>query len=357
MATSAQAGTLGFGPQSGKGVPSTQFYKHRATLVDLGVVDDVREGAPEIGGIPVPSFIYKSGPIVAGGFTLQPRLIDSFGWLLFGGMGDISSVESPGASGLYNHTMKLKAGDETYVPWMSFRKHIPKRDGLADTDLGEQYEDGKVLGLTLTLPNDAPITARIDALCRTFSLNHDPTTWVYENAAFESWESVPVACSTGGYLKIDAVELPIVGATVGIQNVPIDIGQEKVFGDPFIDGITIVQRRMTYDFTVKWNDPDLYALCLTGSAVGTAWSAQPQTASFEVKTVSSVNMAGEDEPNSLIVAADEVTLNQVGGIRLAGNNAVMLRFSGVALDATNYASLTLRNKIASYTWPTAGSGS
>lgn len=356
MATSAQAGTVSFGPQAAKGSVATNFYRHRATLVDIGVNDAVTEGVPEVGGIPVPSFIYKSGPIVAGGFTLMPRLEDTIGWLLYGALGDVSSVEQPGSSGIYNHTFTIKTGDETYVPWMSFRKQIPKRDGLASTDLGELYTDGKILSFGMTLPNDSPITTRVDALAREFELDHDPTLWSYANT-FESWESVPVGCQTGGYLKIDGVELPVVAATVGWANVPLDIRMEKVFGDPYIDGVTIVSRRMVYDFTIKWNDPDLYALCLTNSTVGTVWDSAPQTASFEVKTVSSLDMAGESEPYSLIVAADEVNLNQVGGVRLAGNQAVILRFAGVALEATNYASFTLRNKVASYTWPTPASGS
>jgi hypothetical protein len=195
---------------------------------------------------------------------------------------------------------------------------------------------------------------RLDALGRSFTLDHDPTAWSYDND-FESWESIPVACQTGGYLKIDAVELPIVAATIGWVNVPIDIRQEKIYGDPFIEGITIVQRRMTYDFMVKWNDPDLYSDALTASITGTTWSATPKTASFEVKAVSSVNMPSESEPYSLIIAADEVMVNPVGGIQLAGNQAVMQRFQGVALEATNYASFTLRNKVTGYTWPTPAS--
>jgi hypothetical protein len=93
---------------------------------------------------------------------------------------------------------------------------------------------------------------------------------------------------------------------------------------------------------------------VTGAVDGTTWSPEPKTASFEVKAISSVNMPTEDEPYSLTIAADEVMMNQVGGVTLAGNQSIMMRYSGVALEATNYASFLLRNKATEYVWP-AGS--
>ena len=355
MSVTAQAGTVGFGAQPAKGTLATTWYRHRATLVDLAIIDPSQEGAPEVGGIPVPSFPYKTGPMVAGGLTLQPRFEDTLGWLLYGLMGDVTSEESPGASGIYNHAFAMLTDQETYVPWMSFRKHIPRKDNVAASDLGEIYKDCKILGFTLSLPNEAPLTARVDVLGREFTLDEDPTAWQWA-AEFEHWESIPVACAVGGYLKINNEELPIVQANVGFQNVPLDPRQEKIYGSPYLEDITIIQRRMTYDMTVKWNNSDLYQDVVTGSVSGTAWSPIPKTASFEVKAVSSMDIDGETEPYSLIVTADEVMMSQQGGITLAGNQAVMMRFSGVALEATNYATFTLRNGTAGYTWP-VGSGS
>jgi len=352
MAVTAQAGTIGFGPQPGMGTLATTWHRHRATLVDLAVVDPTQEGAPEVGGLPVVTFPYKTGPMVQGGLTIQPRFIDTLGWLLYGLMGDVASAESPGSSGLYNHTFKMLAADPTFVPWMSFRKHIPRKDNAVASDLGEIYKDCKVLGFTLQLPNEQPLTARVDVLGREFAEDYAPDAWTWDNT-FEHWESIPVACAVGGFLKIDGEELPIVSANVGFQNVPLDPRQEKVYGSPYLEDVTIIQRRMVYDMTVKWNNPDLYAKVRTGTTTGTAWSAAPLTASFQVKAVSSIDIAGETEPYSLTIDADEAFMSQVGGITLAGNQAVMMRFTGTALEATNYASFTLRNQVASYAWPTS----
>lgn len=351
MAVSAQAGTFSFGPQAGKGATPANWYRHRATMVDMSVIDETREGPPEVGGIAVPTFPYKSGPLVAGGATIMPRYMDSFGWLLYALTGSVSSAVDPYNADVYDHVFKLASGDSTSIPWLSFRKAIPRKDNGVNSDLGEIYKDCKLIGGVLALPNDQPLSMRLDALGREFSEDLSPHSWTYANN-FEDWESIPVACQTGGYFEIGGVELPIVAASVGWQNVPLDIRQERVYGDPYLEDITIIQRRLAYDITVKWNNPDLYLQLLTNSPTGTEWSGTPHTASFEVKSVSSDDMPGETEPYSMTIAAQKVMMSQQGGITLAGNNAVMLRFTGVALDSAEYATITLRNKVASYVWPT-----
>lgn len=352
MSVTAMAGIVSFGPQGAKGQVATNWYRHRAVNVDLAVLDDVQVGVPEVGGIAVPTFPYKAGVMAAGGFSLQPRLESTLGWLLYGMMG--KHTVSPVGDGSFDHAFEM-AADSTAIPWMSFRKAIPRKDGLANTDLGEIYQDGKILSAMMQLPSDAPIGMRVDALACLFSEDLDPASWTYANT-FEHWESIPVGCMTGGYLKIDGQSLPIVAAQVGWQNAPLDPRNERVFASPYLEDITIIQRRLTYDITVKWNNPDLYLQMLTGSSVGTQWTGVPHTASLELKTVSSNLMPSLLNPYSLKVEADEVMMTQVGGIVLAGNQAVMMRFQGTALEATNYAKFTLRNKVADYGWP-APSGS
>jgi hypothetical protein len=358
MSVTAQAGTVGFAPQTGKGAlcPNTDpdygtcyWQRHRAVMVDLDAVDDVREGPPEVGGVAVPTFPYKSGPVVAGGMSIQPRLIDSLGWLLYGLLGSVDSDNDYG--NVYQHVFKFATGDNNYVPWMSFRKHIPRKDNGVDTDLGIIFKDCKIVGATLALPNDAPVGMRLDVIGREFFLDSDPTTWNW-NANFESWESIPVACQTDGFIEIDGSELPIVQAQIGFQNVPLDLRQERIFGDPYLEDVTIVQRRLTFDIMVKWNNPQLYRKVLTGAASGVdAWSGTPYTASLHMKTVSSHDMLTAGK-YSLEVEAPECMMTQVGGIALAGSQAVMLRFAGVALENDPYCSITLRNEVHSYAWPT-----
>lgn len=351
MAVSAQAGVFSFGPQAGKGATPTNWYRHRATLIDLSVIDETRQGPPEVGGIAVPTFPYKAGPLVGGGVTIMPRYQSSFGYLLYALMGNVASAADVYAPTVYDHVFKLNASDSTYVPFLGFRKHIPRKDNDPNSDLGEIYKDCKIISGTLALPNDQPLSLRLDVIGREFALDHSPHSWTYANT-IEAWESIPVACQTGGYLNIGGTTLPIVSGSVSWQNTPLDIRQERVYGDPFIEDVTIIQRSLMYDIIVKWSSPALYAQVLAGGPTATAWSGKPHVASFELKSVSSDNMPSTSEPYSLTIAAEKVMMSQVGGITLAGNNAVMMRFQGVALEATEYATMTLRNKVTSYVWPT-----
>ncbi len=357
MAVTAQAGVLSFGPQTGKGAPADTFYRHRAVDIDLSVLDDVRLGQLEVGGTPIPTFPYKAGVMVGGGFTLQPRLKDTLGWLLQGALGAVDSGlsdDNPSGGSVYDHVFTM-ADDASYVPWMSMRKYIPPKDGDLDTDLGELYKDCKIVGLSLASGSDTPLTARVDVIGRDFEFinaaDDDASGWAYSNS-FEDWESIPVACATEGFIKIDGTELPVVAAQFAWQNSPLDPRQEKIIGDPRLEDVTILARQFSYDITVKYNDADLYRRIVTGSPTGTSWTQVPFTADFDIKFVSSVNMPTYSMPYSIRVQGDKLMMQQAGGIRLAAGQAIMMRFQGVAIEGgSNYTSFTLRNNVANYNWP------
>lgn len=235
---------------------------------------------------------------------------------------------------------------------MSFRKYIPPKEGDTDTDLGEIYTDCKVVGLSMEAGTDTPLTSRIDVVGRDFTMDDAASSWTYD-ADFESWESIPVACQTDGFIKVGGTELPVVAARFAWQNQPLDPRQEKVIGDPKLEDVTILTRQLSYDITVKYQDASLYRQVLTGTSNGTAWTATPFTADFDIKFLSSVNMPSESVPYSLNVKGDKLVLTQVGGIRLAAGQAIMMRFQGTAIEtAGNYCQFILQNKEAGYTWPT-----
>lgn len=352
MAVTAQAGIFSFGPQAAKGTLATTFYKHRALDVDLGVQDDVRLGGLEVGGLPVPTFPYKAGYVVGGGASLQPRLENTFGWLMYAALGKVTTSAVAGSVAAKDHLFEMTA-DGITVPWVSARKYIPPKDGDACTDLGETYKDLKVLGLAFQMGSDTPLNARVDMLGREFTLDDSGSGWSYGNASFEDWDSIPVACMTDGYISVAGEELPVVQATFAWQNSPLPLQNEKVIGSPLIDDVTILTRQLSFDITVKYNDPVLYRKVLTGAPLGTTWTGTPFTGAFDIKTVSSVNMPSETIPWSLRAQASEVNMQQVGGVQLGAGRAVFMRFQGVALDTGgSYASFTLRNRTASYVWPT-----
>lgn len=357
MSVSAQAGLVGFGPQPARGQDPLKWYRHRFTQVSLGVDDEVKEGPMEVGGVAVPTFPYKTGPMNVGFITMQPRLIDSFGWLLYSMLGYKQGTVETSTPGIFDSTFALHPTSSTFVPWIGLRKMIPRRDNDPDTDLGEIYKDNKILGGTLILPNEAPITMRMDILGREYINDNEPQDWVWENS-MEPWQSIPVACRTEGFIKIGGDTLPVIQGQVTWQNIPLDIKKEKVYGDPFLEDVTIIQRRLGYKFVVKWNNPDLYEAVQNGGTGNLEWSSKPYVTSFDVKTVSSTEIPGSTEPYALEVSADQALLKHTGTIELSGNDAVLLTFEGTALESdTDYALFRLRNQVDAYDWPAPGSGS
>ncbi len=362
MATTAQAGIFGFGPQAEMESVATDFYRHKATTIDLGVLDDVRVGPMEIGSGPFPTFPYKAGYVVGGGVEMMPRLESSVGWLLYATLGECSTAAP--VDGVYTHTFTPLDVDQSFVRWLSLRKYIPMKESDADTDICELYTDCKPVGLTLTLPNDAPIAARWDFMGRSFEQVDDISTWLWENT-YEDWTSIPVGCEIGGYIQftgggMTAEELPVVGARVTFANQNLGIAQEKVYGSPELEDITIIQRQISFDVTIKWNNPRLYRAIQTGSVLGTEWSSRPLTGSLVIAMVGT-SLAGTSltQKFELDITAEEVMWQMTAPIQLVAGQAVLMRFTGTALEPTSgqYATFTLKNEAAAYAWPSAGSGS
>lgn len=363
MTTVAQAGILGFGPAAAKGiyVVDGSWYRHKATLIDLAVMDDQRLGPPEVGGRPLPTIPYKAGYMVGGGMTIHPRLEGSVGWLLKGALGYSSSTSGSGA--IRVHTLKLDPTTPGFVPWMGFRKFIPTDGNAGNYSLGETYRDCKVVNLSVTLPNDGLISARVDAIGRDFVLEESPTWgttsgstggWAPTTGDFEDYPSIPIGSTPGGYINVPTFgNIPIVQAQIGIQNTPLDPRMEKVYGSPFLEDVTVITRAVTIDLTCKWTNPDLYRQILTGSIDGLSWSSVPFTTAIDFFSRSPDDMPSETTPYSLRCQVTEAMLALQGGIQLAGNNAVLMRFSGTALDVSgDYCVFTLTNQFTNYTWPT-----
>jgi hypothetical protein len=256
MATVAQAGILGFGPQQGKGydVPDGEWYRHKATVGDLAIQDDQRLGPPEVGGRPLPTIPFKAGVMVGGGLTIHPRLESSVGYLLKGALGYADTTS--GSGGVFNHVFKLDPSNPGFVPWMGFRKYIPPSGEPGDPSLGETYKDCKVLGFAWTLANEGLIAARVDALGREFVLEEDPswgTTsgsgngWAADGE-FEDYPSIPIGSTPGGYINTPTYgNLPVVNAVITIANQNLDIRQEKVYGSPYLEDITVISRQVGLD--------------------------------------------------------------------------------------------------------------
>lgn len=363
MAVTAQTGIFSFGAQSAKGTPPSTYYKHYASDIDLAPISDDRVGPPEVGGVVTPTLAYRAGTLATGGALINPRLQNTVGWIMRGAMGawTVSTDENvfgTTTTGFYHHEFYFDTTVASLVPWMGFRKLVP---GTVATQFsGEVYKDCKIVGLTFALPNDGLISSRLDVLGRLweFTTGTAATAWTYGNTVFDANASVPIGSVSGGFLKVptySATELPVVQATVTLANAPLDIRQEKVFGDPYLEDVTIIGRSALVDMIVKWNDPALFKAIMTGSTTGTEWTASPFLSDLDVYALSHQESSVSGQPYELRFEAPNVMYQVVGGIRLAGNGAVMMRVTGTVIQPTsgNYLTMHLGNTYSTgYTWPT-----
>lgn len=358
MAITAQSGAIGMSINAGgaKDGANASWHRVRALATDMSILDDTRIGPGEIGGIVTPTMPYKAGYSVAGGMTVMPRLKETFGWYLLAALGEDAvttgkDIDDTSVVGLNKHVMSFKTTDSAFVPYVSFRKLIP--NPTAGDILGEIYKNCKILGLTMDFPGEGPLQFRIDAAGLDFTLAENPSwTWA---AAYEDWQSVPISCVTGGTVKatpLGASEqtLDVVSASVSLVNAPLDFRQEKKFGSPLLDGITVVNRAVTFDMIVKWNNPNLYQEMLTGAAAGTAWTASPFVAKVEITALTSklIGTAPLNVPWKVRVSCPEVNLAQVGGVALVASQSLMMRLRGTAIEpgSGSYASVTFHNEKA-----------
>lgn len=358
MAVTAQDGVLSFGPQSAKDTVAATFYQHRASDIDLSIQSDDRLGPPEIGGIATPTIPYRAGVMAAGGATIAPRLEDTIGWLFHGSLGSWTStsdedVFGTAETGYVHHTFTLPS-PTTAVPYMTFRKHVP---GLvAGDELGEVYENSKVISNAVTLPNDGLIQARVDVLGTAEETQYeDPTTWSYDNT-MEDYQSLPIGSETGGYLQIPAYsgsDLPVTNARAILTNTPLQPQQEKNFGSPYLDAVTIVNRQFAVELLLKWRDQDLYRSIITGSTTATQWVAQPWINDLDIYALAPYNTPSTTTPYALRIQAAEVQY-RVQGLALSGQDAIMLRVMGTAIAPSSgeYVTYHLGNEVTDYSWPT-----
>lgn len=356
MAVTAQKGIFGFGPQPEKGTAATAFYRHKANSIAFGLMDDTRLGPMEIGSGPFPTFPYKAGYVTSGGVTIMPRMEDSFVWLLYALMGDVESTLV--ATGVYDHVAKPLSTDLSLIPWTTLRKYIPGVPGLSGTDLYELYQDTKVIAAAFELAADAPLETQLQFLGIEHAMPAAPT-WTWENE-YEHYDSIPVGCDVDGHLQFTGSgltdePLPAARVSVGFVNTPLDIAIEKNVGSPKLDDVTVVSRSMNIDATIKWKSPELYKAVLSGNIAGTEWAAKPMTGSITAKLSAPNNIGATAHKYSVTLAAPEVMFRLAGAVPLAGGEAVLLRFTGVALEPTtpsdDYATITVRNGISSYNWP------
>lgn len=270
-----------------------------------------------------------------------------------------SANTTPGSAGtaaLAYDNMFKPAADKGLVKWMSLRKYVPPREGDNTTQVGETYTDVKVTGMALAVAQDQPLQATIDFLGCDYAFTNDISGWAYHNT-YEDWKSVPLGCSVGGGIVFNGgglinETLPAVRATINWQNVPLPVDQERQIGSPGLPDVTIIERRCTFDVTVKLTS-ELYKAILTGSKSGTAWTAAPFFGDLSLVLASSQKIGYTGLNYQMKLYAPSIMWRMNGPLTMAAGQSVIMRFQGTVLepDAGDYFQITTRSAEPSYTWP------
>ena len=231
MTVAASESIFAFGPQSAKGSWASTYYRHKASRVNVGPQQVIRQFPPEIGGGFHPTGAYKQMAFGSGQAIMNPRLENVVGWLMYAACGKISDVEDTPEAGMYRHI--LTPPDHTYdMPWMSLRRLIPGATGTSD-NLGEPLLDCRCVGMRLACAPGAILTSAFTFVGREPKLSETGVdSWTWGNT-YETYPSVPLAHQ--GSLKIGGSENKATNLVIDLVNSYTSPQEELIIGSPYPD--------------------------------------------------------------------------------------------------------------------------
>ncbi len=347
---------FGFGLQVSKGVwpLDAVLYRHKATNITWGVVEDNQNFPLEVGGATTPTGAFKSGAFVGGGATIHPRLEGDLGWLLYAALGTASTLADTPEAGINQHVF-FHALDDTDLPWLAVYKYIP--GGADDEDIMVKGLDCKITTMAFVLPQSGLVQANVGVVGREPAWE-GPTPASPATSDFDPYEgpgSTPIA--SRGSFQLDGSDLPATGAVIEISNGLTTPKEERILGSYFPDDFVPRSRYVQIRFTYKWENPALCREIMTGAVDGTAWSPIPKYTPFAAEVQSPGNIPTLANPYSLRFEADRVHWRTAGPPQLAGGGMVVQNYIGLVNEAVSglsadYVRVILENEQANYVWPT-----
>jgi hypothetical protein len=354
MSVSSRNGVLAYGGQTAKKSLATTFYRHKTLDINLGAIEQAERWAPEVGGSVFNVGQRKTASLVGGTATIQPRIKNVFGWLLYAMTGDVSTASDTPEAGCHTHIFRPKSTDHAYLPWLTMHKFIP--GATASDSIGEILQDCKVAQAVFSMAAMAPLTCQVGVLGREPSFEENPSGWTYENT-FEDTQSIPTGNS--GYFKLpdfsaEALEARSVEITLMNQLSAARLQDEMVIGSYHPDDLVAIERDLAFRFIYKWADPDLWQQVYTGAVDGTEWTPSVYSTNVAAKLESPNNISGTSTPYSIEITAPEVDWSVDGQLRLQGNSILYCPMVGVLKEPASGDpfQITVVNDQESYAWPT-----
>jgi hypothetical protein len=363
MTIAAQGSIVSFAKQAGKvgdgGVfdpDAVEWFRFRAPRFAMGVIEDTQRFPMETGGPLVLEGTFKQQSYFGGEVELIPRMENSFGLLLLGAMGVVSSVTGVDAYatptvGVNTHLFYYDPADHSATPWLAARRMIPGKTTAENS--GQSGFDGKITSMRFTIPAMGKIGALVRMYTRDFLLD-DSADWVYEGALEDPTSTPDVG---GGFLKLGGAEYPIVGLTVDVTNSVSTPGQEAIVGSYHPDDPTVLSRDVTIRLIYKYESDDLERLIQTGDPDGTNWSPLP----YEIETTGGVlalegyfpsprNIPGTSTPYSFHIRCNKITMMPEGPVEPVAGGILTQTFVVTMLrpESGNPLDLLMVNAVESY---------
>jgi Phage tail tube protein len=329
-----------------------------ALNINLAPVNLQEQLPLEISGVMTPTGAFKRGAAIVGSVDMLPRTYDVLGFLLYGLMGNVSTlsdvnIAGDSVPGSYVHVFNYNA--QNTIPWMAIRRLIPGQ--LAADNLGEYGVDCQVTSMRIVVPNSGNIQCSVSLVGRIPSWEKDPT-WVWDNT-LEDGESIPK--SSTGSLTFGDKSPKMLGMELMVNNMlsMANIENELIIGSPYPDDSIPLSRSATIRGTVKYADPDLYLDTFTGADDGTAWSSTPtlfatagEVYAFDSLFLSPSEIGSTGEYNALAIRANYMTLLQDGPVQLRAANMVTQNVAGIIQTPASgdYLQVILQNGVSGYLW-------
>lgn len=358
MTIAASQGVIGWAPQAAKGTLGTDWKRHKAITVAIGTQQDIQQFPPEVGGGFHPTGAYKRMAFGAGQVVMHPRLQDVIGWLLFAGVGSLSTISGNPEASMFRHLF-TPPDDFCDFGWMSVRKEMPAGCDAGGSKLGEMIMDARVAGLRFSTAAGDLAQCAATFVGREPSLSDtDVDDWTdgWDNT-YEHFTGVPTS-SASDNMTIGTDSMKATNIVVDLTNQFTAPEEELIIGSYHPDDMILQQQILSVQWTYKWEDPDLYKAIVTGTNTESLgkidWSPTVHTDSATIRLKTPDNATGMSNPWAIEFYAEEFSWQAAGPPVLEGGGWVSMDFMGVAQEQATGDTfhVALENLTSAYTWPT-----
>ena len=349
------AGRFGILKQTAFETPQTadgDFKYLPFTGGDFGPQQQQGQLPPEAGGQTksLPRGIFKSGILAMGGIEIIPRLYQNIGYWIECLSGDVSTytdqtiaqvIAGAGAEvGVNTHLFGFVDNDDFDVPYFTAHRYLPNL--TAGEDLGEIFQDCRMIAMTLDGRAANIVTARFDMVGRALGTPWDKNPGWAEPSYDDDSTFMVTACA--GQVKMSVpdgtpaalTEFDVLSARLTWVNTIVPPDRMRVIGSPHPVDFPVTGRSIAVDVVVYVDTYDLYLQLFAGPQTvidDHGWSCSPLFGDVDIIFQSPALIGVTTEYYQLRFLTDQANVGwQCRPIVLEPNQPVLLALRGVITE-------------------------